>query len=208
MMVTLIGLVATTTYYQNQNNMWTTQLLRVEFDDEQSSALVLYSGCYFVDENKGSYKKVCNRGIYHSYHNNTEAAHFGGFCQHQKQYWYFYKGNYTNVCKISNKDVLTMSERTFDHDVSLMFDEKWMSISRTPLTLYFSEDNYLHEEDCGAFLGDRICNNVFNTIAYLYDEGDFCGPTCTGPTCGLGNMKIAFNTTAINNDGYSTCLDE
>ena len=83
-----------------------------------------------------------------------------------------------------------------------------MSISRTPLTLYFFEDNYLHEEDCGAFLGDRICNNVFNTIAYLYDEGDFCGPTCTGPTCGLGNMKIAFNTTAINNDGYSTCSDE
>ena len=83
-----------------------------------------------------------------------------------------------------------------------------MSISRTPLTLYFFEDNYLHEEDCGAFLGDRICNNVFNTIEYLYDEGDCCGLTCTGPTCGLGNMKIAFNTTSINNDGYSTCSDE
>ena len=42
MMVTLIGLVATTAYYQNQNDMWTTQLLQVEFDDEQSSALVPY----------------------------------------------------------------------------------------------------------------------------------------------------------------------
>ena len=70
-----------------------------------------------------------------------------------------------------------MSERTFDHDVSSMFDEKWVSIFGTPLTLYFFENNYLHEEDCGAFLEDRICNDVLNTIKYLYDEGDCCGLT-------------------------------
>ena len=56
--------------------------------------------------------------------------------------------------------------------------------------IFYFENNHLHEEDCGAFLGDRICNDVFNTIKYLYDEGDCCGLTCTGPTCGLGNMKL------------------
>mmetsp|Transcript_63806 Transcript_63806/g.71312 ORF Transcript_63806/g.71312 Transcript_63806/m.71312 type:complete len:1086 (-) Transcript_63806:338-3595(-) len=214
--ILLLSAVSGVAFYQNISSAWRTQSLRVQFDE--GTGLGSYSGCYHLDvDEKGDATKVDDNGkrlLYASDLQNEVQAKIGYCKEHSSssnRKWLLFKGNGTSAClNDDNLDVLAKSQTIYDHDISSSFEVDWSSRTGTPLELYFfgeDEDNY-DDIQCGSFLGDGVCNDLFNIPSYLFDEGDCCSSTCDGSfSCGIGEVTNAFETIVTGGDGYPTCID-
>jgi len=207
-----VSLVA---WYQTKSGFWRTQSLRVQFGE--GTGLESYSGCYHLDvDEEGDATEVDDNGkrlLYASSDLQNEVQAKIGYCKDEGfKKWLLFKGNGTSAClNATNLDVLAKSESTYDHDISSSFEGSWYSRTGTPLDLYFfaAEDEGDYDDiQCGSFLGDGVCNDLFNNPSYLFDKGDCCSSTCDGPfSCGIGEVTNAFETNITGGDGYPSCDD-
>jgi len=195
-------------WIQNNPGKVLTQTLRVQFKESNFEE---YNGCYGIDS---SFTSIMNRRV--DYNDLRDATTRLAYCQDSHR-WFFYKGEAGNGCP-ENSRVLAKSGRTDKYDVSSMFEGNWYSASGTLMELYFFEEMFLDynkrpieagEDDyrCTAFLGNGICEAVFNRLEYEYDGGDCCSSTCTGWECGFGSMETPFGSNASIGDGFPNCID-
>ena len=63
------------------------------------------------------------------------------------------------------------------------------------------------DEHCKAYLGDGVCNDIFNIPDYVFDGGDCCAATCDYPHCGSGAIQKVFNTSVTSGSGFPKCND-
>lgn len=201
----LIFLFSVMAFRQDSRNYWLTQTMRVQFQDD--SVLTPYSGCYDMTDLSRKKFYGSKRVNYEGYEDNPSIAKFG-YCA-DKRKWYMYAGNETDACSILREEQLAYSEITYAYDISSSFESTWYSPSGTPLELYFFEDeDSLNAEVCASFLGDGICNKIFNTAEYDFDQGDCCAATCDHAQCGMGTLTESFGTNLTKvGDGYPKCDD-
>ena len=193
----IIGLIV---YAQENKDMWATQILRVEFQDE--TGLQKYSGCYGMDEDAIGRREGHMRKVYKGIEENDGSASFG-YCIKKRRWLLFEDGN--NACNAGDSE-LANSAKTDSFDISTSFDEAWYSVSGTPLDLYFIELSKELESQCLLF-DNGICDPIFNSIEYQFDGGDCCPATCTQSNCGIGALKNAFGTANTTSDGFPQCVD-
>jgi hypothetical protein len=191
---------------QENNNVWVTKMVRVQFQDE-AQGLHLYNGCYEKHASALNRKEGFRRKLSESFDINGEKAKFG-YCIDDRR-WILFKGNITSA---ESDNALARSSKTDTFDVSTMFEEPWYSSSNTPLDMYFVEENGdidLNISTCSSFIGDGNCDEVFDKFDYQYDVGDCCGSTCSGSNCGIGSLKNAFGATEniTSGDGFQNCKD-
>ena len=85
--------------WQESNNYWVSQTIRVQFDD--STGLEYYSGCYDLDVDVTHNK----RKNYNSFHENNNSAIFG-YCKENRQWILFkdddaVKGEHLSPCDVT-----------------------------------------------------------------------------------------------------------
>jgi len=200
-LVTLLGLVV---HRQDSVDIWLTKRLRVQFKD--ASFFEGYSGCYKIIEHGNTFRIIEKHAVYESFEKNPTSAKFG-YCPRERK-WYLYEGDLLSPCDIPLENQLASSAKTYSFDISTVFEETWYSSSGTPLELYFFDnEDSLDDPQCGSFLGDGKCNDIFNIPAYEYDQGDCCAASCVGQDCGIETMKKVFNTTITSGSGYPSCED-
>ena len=198
----LIILLSAIAIGQDSDNVWLTQILRVQFQD--GSVFEDYSGCYGLDFKTMSRSR--KRENYVSLYDNGESTRFG-YCQDTRK-WILHKSNTTNACNLPNGSMIAYSTKTYYFDVSMSFEELWYSSSGRPLQLYFfDEEARLDEETCGSFIGDGVCNDYFNRLEFEYDSGDCCAASCTDTFCGVDTLKTVFNTEIVSGNGFPYCID-
>lgn len=208
MALLLLGSLSVLTHVQYSKNEghWITRRLRVQFKDDPLHEK--YNGCYDMTESSNSrWKKYVT---YESYEENEEKASFG-YCVEDKK-WHLYMGYGDDACNITEEEKVAVSSKNYAFDISAIFDEGWQSRAGTPLEWYFFDDNKvtLDDEECDSFLGDGICNRVFNKYDYYFDEGDCCAASCSGLNCGVGNLaeELVFNKIVTFGDGFPHCRDD
>jgi len=198
----LITILIMVSYRQNSIDIWLTQRLRMQFKD--GSDMEPYSGCYDLD--RILMLDDSNRANYESFNATPSRARFG-YCE-AKWRWYLHNSNSTNACNVSQEHQLAISTMTYTYDISSSFGSSWQSRSGAPLDFFFFEDkDLLSDENCGSFLGDGICNDIFNSQEHNFDRGDCCAATCNGPNCGIVATQRVFDTDAMNVIGYPHCKD-
>ena len=201
--ILLLGLTISVLVFQKSKHKWTTKTLRIQFQDQ--TGLQAYNGCYQMDhESDGDKKNTNNRYTYENYDKDKDQTAFG-YC-FDEQRWVLFKDSNNNSTPCI-ADELIHSSKTDTFDISSSFDEPWYSSSGEPVSLYFFEQSDVEKDDCLLFLNDGNCDSSFNTIDYLYDEGDCCAGTCTQSNCGFGGLTSAFGSANIRGDGYSNCID-
>ena len=182
--VLLFGLAIVVIYAQNSSMIWTTQLLRVQFQEE--TGLNQYSGCYEYNHDAS----WSQRHTYNSYGEPARNSTFG-YCREERK-WILYEGSdegFDPCDAIVEKVELALSTKTDTFDISTSFDESWVSSSNTPLDLFFFQNSITEiANHCDAILGDGECDPFFNELDYNYDDGDCCAATCTGSKCGRRDL--------------------
>eukprot|EP00531_Pseudo-nitzschia_arenysensis_P000586 CAMPEP_0116127834 /NCGR_PEP_ID=MMETSP0329-20121206/7043_1 /TAXON_ID=697910 /ORGANISM="Pseudo-nitzschia arenysensis, Strain B593" /LENGTH=1048 /DNA_ID=CAMNT_0003621943 /DNA_START=256 /DNA_END=3405 /DNA_ORIENTATION=+ len=198
--VLLIGLFVIS-MNQSSLNDWLTVNLRIQFKDDPLR--YGFNGCYRFTE------RIDKRVIFESYKANKEQAKIG-YCS-EKRKWFLFTGDETNACNLTKEEEWAISSKTYAFDIATVFEETWYSPTGTPLELYFFDDkkNNLDDDECGAFIGDGTCNDLFlNIIDHNYDDGDCCATTCNSLECGSTNkLTAAFNTNVTSGNGYQHCID-
>jgi len=209
--VVLIAFAAAISIWQESENFWVTQTLRIQFQD--STGLQPYSGCYLLDPNIRHNK----RKNYNSYEENPRPAALG-YCKEKRQ-WKLFKnigdgeeegGARNNPCLVTRENELAHSAATDYFDVSSSFDDSWFSASGTPLDLYFFESEVGGTDlvdECGSFLNNGKCDLFFNTLGFQYDGGDCCAATCKRTNCGTDGAGGAFGNNFTQGIGYRNCVD-
>ena len=104
---------------QDSRNSWLTKNLRVQYDSE--SPYSTFSGCYHISTEITRRDK---RFVYESDENNVDEAKFG-YCKESDK-WLLFKGNSTSACEVEDVDVLAVSDKTNDFDISVTFEESWV----------------------------------------------------------------------------------
>jgi len=209
--IVLVAAATAISIWQESENFWVTQTLRVQFQD--STGLQPYSGCYLLDPNIRHNK----RKNYNSYEDNPAPAAIG-YCKEKRQ-WKLFKnvgdgedegGERNDPCKVTRENELAHSGATDYFDVSSSFDDSWFSASGTPLDLYFFESDLGGKDlvdECGSFLNNGKCDLFFNTLGFQYDGGDCCAATCKKTNCGQDGAKGAFGNNFTEGIGYRNCVD-
>jgi len=206
--VLLMAVMAGIVYGQRADHLWVTQTLRIQLQD--STGLQSYSGCYKMDQKLQHH----NRKNYNGYDANPDSGIIG-FCN-KRRHWILFKNETsdeklnTDPCKVQREEELAHSAKTDKFDISSAFDEMWYSASGTPLDLYFFDatgDGVGLNENCGSFLNNGKCDDLFNTIDYQYDGGDCCASTCVQANCGVNSITSAFGVKGAGGDGFPKCND-
>jgi hypothetical protein len=104
---------------QDSRDSWITKVLRVQYDGE--SSYNTYSGCYRISTDIAKQDK---RYVYEGDEYNVDEAKFG-YCKEDRK-WFLFKGNITSACEAEDIDVLAYSDRTYDFDISVTFEETWV----------------------------------------------------------------------------------
>ena len=115
-LLTCISIIA---FRQDSRNSWITKVLRVQYDSED--VLDSYSGCYRISTDIAKRDK---RFVYEGDDYNANEARFG-YCKDDHK-WYLFKGNNTSACDTEELDKLAYSDRTYDFDISVTFEESWV----------------------------------------------------------------------------------
>ena len=115
----LLTCISTIAFRQDSRNSWTTKILRVQYDSED--ILEIYSGCYRISTDIAKRDK---RFVYEGDDYNANEARFG-YCKDDHK-WYLFKGNNTSACDTEELDKLAYSDRTYDFDISVTFEESWV----------------------------------------------------------------------------------
>eukprot|EP00536_Pseudo-nitzschia_multiseries_P004607 jgi/Psemu1/10360/gm1.10360_g len=196
----LILLISGIIVFQEREDTWRTQVLRVEFQNEN---LQTYSGCYGIDKDGTIAIDTYKRNVYKS---SEEYGASLGYCIDDRR-WKFFK-NGTDACKAED-DELAYSSKTNAFDVSTVFVEAWFSASGAPLDLYFIELNTgaTDLEDQCSMLDNGLCNVNFNELDFKYDGGDCCSATCSHSICGIATLKEAFGVPIVTGNGFPHCKD-
>jgi len=227
----LMSLLAAIIFAQENQELWLTKTLRVEFQD---SHLKSYSGCYNIDEDA-----MGRRNVYKISGESTDDTAKFGYCKADRR-WYLFTGSGKNACD-ANENKLAHSSKTDTFDISSSYGESWSSVSGTPLDLYFIELDKTLDDICESW-DDGTCDPIFNTIDFRYDGGvslstlsyfwfliftkwltfcffmlllniitillkkDCCSATCTESACGIDDITEAFGVVS-NGDGFPYCMD-
>jgi hypothetical protein len=115
----LLACITVIAIRQDSSNAWITKNLRVQYDSE--SPYGIYSGCYHISTDIARSDK---RFVYVSDEYNVDEAKFG-YCKGRLK-WFLFKGNSTSACEVEDIDVLAISDRTYDFDISVTFEESWV----------------------------------------------------------------------------------
>ena len=194
---------------QTKNSYLDMETFRVEFKEE--SALQdynEYSGCYsysgkvsFLDRLIG-YRMIFEHVP--SIHKSEKHTAKFGYCRDEKE-WRFFLADHSNPCNILQTELLAKSTESNNYQIQNNFHDLWLSKEGKPLNIDFIRV----DTGCGAIVGDGICDEDLNTLAFDWDGGDCCAVTCQGLDCGLNTTKAAFETnlTLIGN-GYQKCKDK
>ena len=209
--VVLLSLTMAIIGYQESPDHWITQTFRVQF--QQNTGFQAYSGCYHLDPNH----KLYQRYLYTSDWNNAMTSYVG-YCQDTRE-WLFWKApsndlyideeNIIDPCMFREQEV-AHSSKTNTFDVATAFSDEWFSVYSTPLDMYFIEnEDSLYElgATCGSFVGNGLCDEVFNNFDYEYDGGDCCASTCVGDDCGKSATTRDRYTCDTNLVEYNNCRD-
>ena len=195
----LVAMISSVFAFQNSSNIWVTQVLRIQFQEE--TGLNDYSGCFVMDTDLRSIE--FSRRTYNSFDTGPLGTSIG-YCREERQWILFGANTTTDPC---NATVLARSSKTDTFDISTMFEESWVSASNTPLDLYFFDGSDETDMHCDLFLDDGNCDPVFNELGYGYDGGDCCAATCTKSNCGRGGLSSIFRNAEVSGDGYENCDD-
>jgi len=205
--ITMISLIAWMTCWQESKNIWTTLVMRVEFQDSKN--LKPFNGCYMFDS-ETSHRRM----TYNQHPNKTKGGVFG-YCKKERYWVLFYDdendrdegGPGIDPCDATK---LAHSSKTDLFDISSSFDDLWYTSGGNFLDArFFHSDGNGTEltENCNSFLDDGICDDNFNNPDDNYDSGDCCASTCDHQNCGVGGIKTAFNTSGLRGNGYPRCKD-
>ncbi len=102
----LVILLSSIAFGQDSDNIWLTQIMRVQFKD--GSLFEDFSGCYQLDTNSTS--RTRKRENYVSLHNNAQRATFG-YCQTNRK-WILHRGNSNDACDILDEERIAYSTKT------------------------------------------------------------------------------------------------
>jgi hypothetical protein len=187
---------------QERNDIWSTKVLMVRFHDE--TGIEEYSGCFQTNDSLSYSSK---RRTYHRFEANNSASTDAtlGYCE-ENRHWVLLKGDHTDPCTTERENVLAHSAKIDTFDIQTSFEESWVSSSGTPLEFYFFLDG--PNDTCSSFIGDGICDKVFNELDYDYDGGDCCAATCIGTSCGKGDNSAFGNAEISGTTSFPDCIDQ
>ena len=191
---------------QQSNNHWTTQTLKLQFDD--NSPLESYSGCY---ERNTTFRTgwFNNRVNYDRYDDNIIDMKDTtmGFC---KDHWFLFSSEEKSPCKVLDEDkILRSSTSSFLYDINGYIGLPWSDGYGNPVQVSLSTDSDVDKDLCGIFRHDGHCDVDLNDVANNYDGGDCCASTCIGIECGFGALDHTtfFGTHVHSGDGFPNCTD-
>jgi len=163
---------------QDVPRVWTTETVRVEFQDEERSH---YSGCYTSE-----YYMRDGRYVY----GGRSARAAIGYCSKERRWLIFDADTNWDVdpCSAySTREEIAHSAKTDTYDIQSSIDEEWYTPFNKPIIdMYFVETDNI-KETCDAFPNNGECENVLNNPDYEYDGGDCCATTCIGELCGASD---------------------
>jgi len=175
----LLILTACAMYTQEDPNLWTTDMVRVQFttgSPTEDAKLSVYNGCYELDQ----MTRIDKRHVYR----NGEVATIG-YCKGERR-WLLYSGSIDSPCDALKEGLeIARSPKSDFFDIESSTEEQWLNAINVPIGLNFIQVKDL-EKTCDSFLDDGRgkCDAVFNFPLYEYDKGDCCAHTCTGRECG------------------------
>jgi len=194
-------------YHQEHETLWETLVFRIEIGDD--AGLEKYNGCYNNDFKRDD--DAWKRDFYvHDGNNTGHDAEFG-FCIEDKR-WILYdsneNSNETDICNLSEDEILLSSSATDSFDIHSSFSREWFSAKGTPVDVYFFDDvRNATPLVCNQFVNDGICNPEFNLPTLDFDGGDCCAVTCSHEKCGVMGLDKAFGSSNITGDGFPNCKD-
>ena len=212
----LLGFMIYVMRAQDNPEIWLTQNLQVNFNDE---AFKNYTGCLFLDERS----KHFNRYTYNGFSSISLT-----YCGNDRK-WYLLEdsddSDISDPCSAWYDVGIASSSETESFDVSAAFGDTWTSFAGKPLDIKFDGSCTIDGGGLmisglttdggtsglttgGSVAGNGICDDDLNTPKFQYDGGDCCAATCKGPRCGKKVLPSAFGTEAnATVAGFPNCRD-